>query len=262
VNWWQWIRGKFLPETTRIPPEMWNRVKGIQNKIGYRFRDRSLLAVALMHRSALTISGGEQQISNERLEFLGDAVLDFVVAEYFYHLFPHMAEGELTKLRSVIASGSVLARAAEQLELGQFILMSPNEERTGGRNRASILEDSFEALIGAIYLDGGKDSAATFIETNLLGNWRQVVKQREFVNYKSLLLEHVQSKQWSAPVYALREESGPDHQKEFVVEVLINGVVHGRGQGRSKKTAEQEAAYSTAMQLGLVPKVDDNLQSG
>jgi ribonuclease-3 len=237
----------------RVPADVLRMVSGLQRTIGYRFRDVSLLADALKHRSVLPLYGEDRAKSNERLEFLGDAVLDFVVAEYFYHLFPTMTEGELTKLRSVIASGSVLVRAAQKIELGKFILLSPNEERMGGRERASILEDTFEALIGAIYLDGGRRAVREFVEIHLLGNWKEVVQQREFVNYKSLLLEHVQAQQNAAPVYVLCDESGPDHLKRFVVEVLINGVVHGRGEGRSKKAAEQEAAYVTALQLGLVP---------
>ncbi len=226
-----WPFHLFRRRSAPVSRETLNQVRGLQRNIGYRFRDKSLLVDALKHRSALPLFNEDRSRSNERLEFLGDAVLDFIVAEYFYHLFPTMAEGELTKLRSVIASGSVLVRAAQKIGLGQFILLSPNEDRTGGRDRASILEDAFEALIGAIYLDGGRDSARDFIETHLLGNWKEIVQQREFVNYKSLILEHVQARQWSAPVYALREESGPDHLKRFVVEVLINGVVHGRGEG-------------------------------
>jgi ribonuclease-3 len=238
-----WFSRLFRRAEHRVPPEILHRVIGLQAAIGYRFKDKSLL-------------GEDRSKSNERLEFLGDAVLDFIIAEYFYNLFPSLAEGELTKLRSVIASGSVLVRAAQKIELGNFILLSTNEERTGGRERASILEDAFEALIGAIYLDGGHDAAIEFVETYLLGNWKEVVQQKEFVNYKSLILEHVQARQWSAPVYALREESGPDHLKRFVVEVLINGVVHGRGEGKSKKAAEQQAAYSTAVQLGLLARAE------
>ncbi|HEY3294293.1 MAG TPA: ribonuclease III [bacterium] len=255
-----WISRFFRRAEPRVPAEVLQRVSGLQANIGYRFKDKTLLVGALKHRSVLPILGEERSKSNERLEFLGDAVLDFIIAEYFYTLFPSLAEGELTKLRSVIASGSVLVRAAQKIDLGQFILLSPNEERTGGRDRASILEDAFEAIIGAIYLDGGHGAAVDFVETHLLGNWKEVVHQKEFVNYKSLILEHVQSRQWSAPVYALREESGPDHLKRFVVEVLINGVVHGRGEGRSKKAAEQQAAYSTAMQLGLVARTESSDQ--
>ncbi len=254
-----WINRILGRSDRAIPREVWEQVRDAQRTVGYRFRDKTLLVAALKHRSVLPQFNEDRTQSNERLEFLGDAVLDFIIAEYFYQLFPDMAEGELTKLRSVIASGSVLVRAARQMELGQFVLMSPNEERSGGRDRPSILEDAFEAIVGAIYLDGGKDAARDFIEMNLLGNWKDIVRQKEFVNYKSLLLEHVQSKQWSAPVYALREETGPDHEKRFVVEVLINGVVHGRGEGRSKRAAEQDAACSTAQQLGLLPQLTGNV---
>ena len=247
-----WLLRLFQSGRTRLPRETVRKLVALETVIGYRFRDRALLQDALRHRSALQQSGHDRSRSNERLEFLGDAVLDFVIAEYFYNLFPMMAEGELTKLRSVIASGSVLVRAANKIGLGRFIEMSANEERTGGRSRASILEDAFEALIGAVYLDRGHRAAVEFVENNLLANWREVVQQKEFINYKSLLLEHAQSKQWSAPVYALREESGPDHSKRFVVDVVINGVVHGSGEGHSKKAAEQEAAHKTVAQLGLL----------
>ncbi len=251
----RWLKF-FRRSSEKLRPEVLKSIIGLEAAIGYKFRDRALLMDALKHRSALQVFGEERNRSNERLEFLGDSVLDFIVAEYFFNLFPGMVEGELTRLRSVIASGSVLARAAQTLDLGRFVLMSSNEERTGGRGRASILEDAYEALIGALYLDGGMDVARSFVEAHLLANWREVVRQPEFVNYKSLILEHAQAQQWSAPIYALREETGPDHLKRFVVELLINGVVYGRGEGRSKKAAEQEAALASAEKLGLLPKVD------
>jgi ribonuclease-3 len=229
----------------------------LEKRIGYRFRNELYLIDALKHRSALQQSGEERGKSNERLEFLGDAVLDLVIAEYFFHLFPMMEEGELTKLRSIIVSGSALVRAAQTIHLGEYVLLSCNEERTGGRERASILEDAYEALIGAIYLDRGYGAARQFVETHLLGNWREVVTQKEFVNYKSLVLEHTQAQQWSNPIYAVREESGPDHSKRFVVEVVINGIVQGRGEGTSKKAAEQKAASVAAERLGLIPRLDE-----
>lgn len=247
-----WLKELLRFRRSKFPRDWMRKLAVLERTIGYRFRNKNLLMDALRHRSALQQLGHDRSRSNERLEFLGDAVLDFVVAEYFYNLFPTMAEGELTKLRSVIASGSVLVRAANKIDLGRYVEMSANEDRTGGRLRASILEDAYEALIGAIFLDGGHPAAMEFVELNLLANWRDVVKQKEFINYKSLLLEHAQARQWSAPVYTLHEESGPDHSKRFVVDVVIDGVVHGRGEGRSKKAAEQEAAHWTASQLGLL----------
>ena len=247
-----WLSNLLRFQRSAIPRETVRKLAELERTIGYRFRNKNLLLDALRHRSALQQLGHDRSRSNERLEFLGDAVLDFVIAEYFYRLFPTMAEGELTKLRSVIASGSVLVRAAKKIDLGRYVEMSVNEERTGGRQRPSILEDAFEALIGAIYLDRGRPSAVEFVELNLLANWREVVQQKEFINYKSLLLEHAQARQWSAPVYTLHEETGPDHSKHFVVDVVIDGVVHGRGEGRSKKAAEQEAAHRTVAELGLL----------
>ncbi|MBK6766982.1 MAG: ribonuclease III [bacterium] len=196
---------------------------------------------------------------NERLEFLGDAVLDFVIAEYFYHLFPGMVEGQLTKLRSVIVSGTSLVGAAKRIDLGEFLLLSDNEDKAGGRLRSSILEDAFEALIGAIYLDGGVKPARVFVETNVLDNWRDIVKKDEYVNYKSLVLEHAQANSWDSPEYRLVEESGPDHSKLFIVEIILNGEAYGRGEGTSKKAAEQKAASAAAAKLGLLSTDDFDL---
>jgi ribonuclease-3 len=237
-----------------IPKEQRTQIALIEKKIGYRFRNPAHLLDALKHRSVLPKLQEERHQSNERLEFLGDAVLDFIIAEYFYHLFPGMVEGQLTKLRSVIVSGTALTRAARKVGLGNYLILSINEERAGGRNRASILEDAFEALIGGIYLDGGLDPAREFVEVHLLDQWREIVQKEEFVNYKSLVLEHSQAHQWPNPVYRLIEESGPDHSKKFVVEVIINGVSEGIGEGSSKKIAEQRAASAAAAKLGLVDK--------
>lgn len=239
-------------------PGVRERLENCERAIGYCFRNPEHLLDALKHRSVLQQYGQHRGQSNERLEFLGDAVLDFIIADHFYKLFPDMLEGELTRLRSVIVSGSALVRTAKRMKLGRYVLLSANEEKTGGRQRPSILEDAFEALVGAIYLDGGVRAARKFVEAQLLANWREVVRQKEFVNYKSLILEHAQAMQWSNPVYALREESGPDHLKSFVVEILINGVVHGRGSGSSKKAAEQRAASVAAEKLGLLPNIDSD----
>ena len=240
-----WLRALLSNKRSKISRESARKLAVLERAIGYRFRDKCLLQDALRHRSSLPQLGHDRSKSNERLEFLGDAVLDFVIAEYFFNLFPTMAEGELTKLRSVIASGSVLVRAAHQIGLGDHIEMSVNEERTGGRMRASILEDGFEALIGAIYLDRGHNAAVEFVENNLLANWREVVQQKEFINYKSLLLEHAQARQWAAPVYTLHEETGPDHSKRFVIEVFIAGESYGTGEGKNKSQAEQAAARAS-----------------
>jgi len=256
-----WLRDMLFRRQGDIPADIWQRLRRLEVKIDYRFKEPRLLVAALRHRSVLTRDNLGRHESNERLEFLGDAVLDFVIAEYFYHLFPGMVEGQLTKLRSVIVSGTSLVGAAQRMDLGDALILSDNEDRAGGRNRASILEDAFEALIGALYLDGGVKAAARFIETHLLDNWRDVVTKDEYVNYKSLVLEHAQANAWDSPVYKLVEETGPDHSKRFVVEIFLNGESYGRGEGTSKKSAEQRAASVAASRLGLLGSDELNLDS-
>lgn len=256
-----WFRDMLLRGQGDIPREVRRQLRQLENRIGYRFRDSQYLVSALRHRSILNKENLGRHESNERLEFLGDAVLDFVIAEYFYHLFPGMVEGQLTKLRSVIVSGTSLVGAAKRIALGDHLILSENEDRAGGRNRASILEDAFEALIGAMYLDGGVKPARTFIELHLLDNWREIVTKDEYVNYKSLVLEHAQANSWDSPEYRLVEETGPDHSKRFVVEIFMNGVSYGKGEGTSKKTAEQKAASVAAARLGLLSNDEFNLDS-
>lgn len=252
-----WLLEKLGVGLKDIPRELIRALAPLERAIGYRFKNRAFLIGALKHRSALHKLQEDRSASNERLEFLGDAVLDLIIAEYFYNLFPSMVEGHLTQLRSVIVSGSSLVGAAKQLGLGEFIILSDNEERAGGRERASILEDAFEALIGAIYLDGGMKPARDFVEMHLLDNWREIVKRDEFVNFKSLILEHAQANHWPNPEYRLIEESGPDHSKQFVVELFLNNESHGIGEGPSKKTAEQKAASVAARKFGLLQDRDD-----
>src|SRR3989339_1018487 len=163
-----WLLNKLGVGLKDIPRDLIWSLSELEKIMGYRFKNRLYLIGALKHRSALHHLQQDRSYSNERLEFLGDAVLDLIIAEYFYHLFPDMVEGHLTQLRSVIVSGSSLVGSAKELGLGKFLILSENEERAGGRKRASILEDAFEALIGAIYLDGGMKPAREFVETHLL----------------------------------------------------------------------------------------------
>jgi len=252
-----WLLEKLGVGLKDIPRELLRTLSVLERTIGYRFKNRMLLVGALKHRSALHQLQEDRSYSNERLEFLGDAVLDLIIAEYFYHLFPTMVEGHLTQLRSVIVSGSSLVGAAKRIGLGKYIILSENEERAGGRELPSILEDAFEALIGAIYLDGGMKSSREFIETHLLDNWREIVKREEFVNFKSLILEHAQANHWPNPEYRLIEESGPDHSKQFVVELILNSEPQGVGDGPSKKAAEQKAASVAARKFGLLQDRED-----
>jgi ribonuclease III len=228
--------------------DSWEPIAG---RIAYRFRDKRLLRQALTHRSCFQTSE-EHKLSNERLELLGDAVLGLVVTETLYRRYPDKSEGELTRLKSLMVSREVLAREAIQLELGQFMRLGSGEEQSGGRNRRSIMADAFEALLGAVYLDGGFGAAREFVHAFLLRDMTRFLADGFGGNYKSLLLEYVQGKGRGAPKYRVVEESGPDHRKEFTVEVLVKGEVLGRGQGPNKKTAEQHAAKQAADAYGLL----------
>lgn len=202
----------------------------------------ALFEQALMHRSMLRGEPNSHLLSNERLEFLGDAVLGFVTAEHLYQHFPERDEGFLTRVRAKIVNGQALARYATEVGLAPLILMSDNMDHSGGRENPTILADALEAVIGALYLDLGEESARTFIEKKILNatDLEDLAHQRD--NYKSLLLEYVQALGWPQPQYHVAHEDGPSHEKVFTVEVILNEDSYGRGRARSKKKAEQEAA--------------------
>lgn len=225
-----------------------------QNNYKLRFSDRSIIATALKHRSYLNISNEERIRSNERLEFLGDAVLDLVVTDYLYRKFPNKAEGQLSKVKSILVSKPVLGDVAANMSLGDKVLMNRGEEKTGGRQRKSILADAFEAIIGAIYLDLGLEEAENFIHKYLLADYKKILRKGLYKNYKSILLEYGQSIGGGAPEYRVVKELGPDHAKEFLVEAWIGKEKLGEGKGKSKKVAEQEAAKQAAKKLDLEDK--------
>jgi ribonuclease-3 len=226
-------------------------VSGIKEKFNITFADPELLITAFKHRSYLNITNEERIASNERLEFLGDAVLDLVVTQYLYQKFPKRAEGQLSKIKSILVSKPVLAETASELSFGSLILINKGEEKTGGRQRQSILSDTFEALIGAIYLDKGLETASNFIHNHLLSRFKSIVQRELYTNFKSILLEHAQSNYGGLPEYRVLEEMGPDHEKSFVIGVFLDGKEIGRGQGKSKKIAEQEAAKKALQQFDL-----------
>jgi ribonuclease-3 len=234
----RWQRSK----AAGAPPGFHKKLRQFERIIGYRFRDRELLLNALKHRSYLDISGETRLKSNERLEFLGDSVLSLVVSDHFYRSKERGAEGTLTSLKSTIVSGPVLAEQARKIRLGDFLLLSENEARSGGRDRDSILEDTFEALIGAIYIDRGLKQARRFIRRFVLIDTRDILDESSHQNYKSLLQELVQARGEEPPVYIVIEETGPDHDKRYMVEARLDREVLGRGSGRTKKDAEQQAA--------------------
>jgi ribonuclease-3 len=214
----------------------------LQTVLGVTFKDKALLTRALTHRSYLNENTDVHCLDNERLEFLGDAVLDFIAAEYLYRHFPEMNEGDLTSIRAALVKGDTLARFAMDLGLPPFLLMSRGEEAARGRERAPLLAGAFEALVGALYLDQGLDAARTFVLRFLPGEAERVYALRLDRDAKSMLQELSQGKLQVTPQYRLVETRGPDHARDFTVAVIINGREYGRGTGRSKQIAEQEAA--------------------
>jgi ribonuclease-3 len=217
--------------------------------IGYAFSDPSLLMQALKHRSYLPEVNESRVQSNERLELLGDSVLGLVVTESLFHRFPEKEEGDLTMIKSLLVSRKVLCTCCHNMRIGKYILLSESEEHSGGRERPSILADAFEAIIGAIYLDGGLSAAREFIEDHLLHQMESTLNDEDHRNFKSMLLEYSQSRNLGAPAYVIRSEEGPDHDKWFTVEVKIQNQAMGIGEGNSKKHAEQLAARSALEKL-------------
>ncbi len=223
-----------------------------REKFGIHFRHPELLITALKHRSYLNITNEPRINSNERLEFLGDAVLDLIVTHYLYEKFPQRTEGQLSKVKSILVSKPVLADIAVKISLGEMILINWGEEKTGGRQRQSILADAFEAVVGAIFLDQGLQTARSFVQQHLLKDFQKIIRRGLYRNYKSILLEFVQSKGKGLPEYRVIQELGPDHAKEFVVQVRVGDEVLGEGRGKSKKIAEQEAARVAVKKLDIV----------
>jgi ribonuclease-3 len=214
----------------------------LQTILDVNFKDESLLQQALVHRSYLNENSLLHLVSNERLEFLGDAVLGFVVASELYSRFPDFSEGELTKLRSALVRGETLTRIALSLQLGDYLYLGHGEEESGGRSRSRNLSCTLEAVIGAVFLDQGLDVARGFILKLLGSELDGVVEDKFAADYKSELQQVIQSEHKITPVYRTIEEMGPDHAKIFTVEVLAGDSVLGRGCGRSKRAAETDAA--------------------
>jgi len=223
----------------------------LQERVGYRFRDRGLLEHALTHRSRAAEDASGGVADNESLEFLGDAVLGLVVAELLFRRYPEYDEGQKSKIKASVVSTQALARRAEQIQLGDHLLLGRGEEKTGGRFKQALLADGYEALIAALYLDGGLPAAAGFLERELAdaiaaGAGEAVVGQ----DYKSALQERLQALGRPLPEYRVAGESGPDHRKEFTIEVVVAGEVRGAASGKAKKEAEQEAARLALERVG------------
>jgi len=230
--------GRVVPFGSELEP--------LERRIGYRFRDRGLLEHALTHRSRVHEDASGGVFDNESMEFLGDSVLGFVIADMLFRQFPHHNEGQKSKVKASIVSAASLARLGEKISLGEFLILGRGEEKTGGRRKHALIADCYEALIAAIYLDGGVEPARTFIErqfADLIHEARRTGAHAAFTeDYKSALQEWLQSHDRGLPAYRLAAEVGPAHRRLFDVEVVVNGVPVARAEGRSKKEAAQAAA--------------------
>jgi ribonuclease-3 len=221
----------------------------LQQTLGVAFNAPSLLEQALVHSSYINENPGLAPASNERLEFLGDAVLGLVIAEKLYQDFPQFTEGEMTRLRAALVRRDTLARLARAIRLGDYLYLGRGEEASGGRRKPGNLAGALEALVAAIFFDQGLATTRDFILKLFNTELQRVVSQGVEVDYKSKLQELIQARQQSAPTYHVIEAVGPDHDKRFTVEVRVDDTVLGRGAGKSKKMAETEAALSALQQL-------------
>ena len=222
-------------------------LKDLETALGYRFQNITLLENALTHSSYANERWHNSLLSNERLEFLGDSVLGMLVAEFLFHSFPNRPEGELTRMRADMVCETALANAPNVIGIGEHLLLGHGEERFGGRTRNSILADAMESVIAAAFLDGGIAAAKGIVEKFVLTE--VPVHKLHNADYKTALQELVQQKKNQVLSYALVDQSGPDHDKQFTVEVSLNGTVVGKGTGTSKKRAEQAAACAAMEQL-------------
>lgn len=217
------------------------QLKELEEKISYHFQDKHLLAQALTHSSYANEHRLDHNHCNERLEFLGDAVLEIVTSDFLYHKYTEKPEGDLTKIRASIVCEPTLAYCAEAINLGSYLFLGKGEDATGGRNRNSVVSDAMEAVIGAIYLDGGFASAKEFVHRFIMTD---IEHKKLFYDSKTILQEQVQ-KNWhdGEIAYVLTGEEGPDHDKTFLVDLYVAGEKKSSGKGRTKKAAEQDAAY-------------------
>ena len=246
----------------RIEKQRVQELLALCRSLEVRISNLDLLNQALMHRSYVYEMEMGRAQSNERMEFLGDAILGLVVNEHLFATYANRQEGRLTKIKSLLVSETVLSRRAEELTLGRYILLSENERLSGGATRPSILADAFEAVIAAIYLDSGLDAARRFVEKHILAGMNELLEVDEYRNYKSMIQEHAQKSMGARPRYRVVSSTGPEHKRTFYVELRLGGRSLGRGEGLNKKVAEQMAARSALIKLKLIPDGDGPVRQG
>ena len=213
-----------------------------EEKINVKFKDKNLLRQAFIHRSYLNENPSLGLEQNERLEFLGDAALELAITEYLYEKYPQKTEGEMTALRAALVNAVALSEAANSLNIGDFLLLSKGEAKSLGKARQYILANAFEALIGAIYLNGGYEETFSFLEKNLFGKIEEIIEKKLWIDAKSLFQEKAQELESVTPAYKVLAESGPDHEKVFTIGVFLGDELIADGYGASKQEAEQDAA--------------------
>ncbi|MCP4727513.1 MAG: ribonuclease III [bacterium] len=236
-----WLRVIFPKKYQRSPlPDEINWTL-LQKKLDYRIKDKSIFTESLRHRSHPSCSSPENLTSNERLEFLGDSIVSFYIADFLFRNYPDEPEGTLTKMRAILVSRDFMAKVGKKLDIGEFLTLGEGEERTGGRKKRSIISNTIEALTGAIYLDSGYDHAGKFIEKTILEDFENTLKY-EGINYKGDLLELMQKFHKPMPKFVTKRAAGPDHKRDYTVAVQVGEKTLGVGKGKSKKRAEQLAS--------------------
>jgi ribonuclease-3 len=221
----------------------------LQKTTGITFKNKNLLKQAFVHRSYLN-ENKELTSSNERMEFLGDAILSFLTSHFLYESYPDFPEGTLTNIRSSLVKTTSLGALAETLGFGELLFLSRGEEESGGRKNTSLLADTFEAFLGAVFLDQGLDAVKKFLGIHLFGHTSDIISNRTYIDFKSLLQEIVQEKSRISPTYRVNKTEGPDHAKTFWVAAMVGDKVVGKGSGKSKQEAEQQAAVSALEKIG------------
>ena len=222
----------------------------LEHKLNYYFNDRNLLKNALLHKSLGNERKEYKNQNNERLELLGDAVLDLIVAEYLYKNYKNASEGTIAKLKAMIVSEPILAKISRQIGVGKFLMLSRGEVMSGGRNRESILADSFEAILGAVYIDSNLDEARVFALSHIKQYIDHIEENEDILDFKSILQEYVQKEFRTVPTYELVAERGPDHMKEFEIQVIV-GNYKEKAVAKNKKKAEQLSAKALCIKLGV-----------
>ena len=222
----------------------------LEHKLNYYFNDRNLLKNALLHKSLGNERKEYKNQNNERLELLGDAVLDLIVAEYLYKNYKSASEGTIAKLKAMVVSEPILAKISRQIGVGKFLMLSRGEVMSGGRNRESILADSFEAILGAVYIDSNLDEARVFALSHIKQYIDHIEENEDILDFKSILQEYVQKEFRTVPTYELIAERGPDHMKEFEIQVIV-GNYKEKAVAKNKKKAEQLSAKALCIKLGV-----------